>query len=76
MLIFCDCGGVKKRMADDVYEKSEPIRHQFEVDFVADHDGAWIKEYLDGVKEKRGDAAYKRLRSDVAKVWKCKADAK
>lgn len=64
--------GIKKRMSDDVYEKTEPIRHQFEVDFVAGHDGAWIKSFLAGVKERRGEAAYKRLRSDVAKVWKCK----
>lgn len=59
-------------MSDDVYEKTEPIRHKCEVDFVAGHDGAWIKSYLSGVKEKRGESAYKRLRADVAKVWKGK----
>lgn len=63
---------MKKRMSDDVYEKTEPIRHQFEVDFVASHDGAWIKSYLSGVKEKRGEAAYKGLRADVAKIWRNK----
>ena len=36
---------------------------------MASKSGAWIKEFLEGVKEKRGFDAYKKLREDVLKVW-------
>lgn len=48
---------------------TEKFRHAKEVEFVAEHSGAWIKEFLEGVKEKRGFEAYKKLREDVLKVW-------
>jgi len=59
-----------KRMADEVYAKTEQERHSKEVEFVASHDGDWIKSFLQGVHEKRGFEAYKRLRDDVAKLWR------
>ena len=57
-------------MSDAVYAKTEADRHRHEVEFVAGHDADWIKEHLAGVKEKRGFDAYKRLRDDVARLWK------
>lgn len=48
---------------------TEAFRHAKEVEFVAEHSGAWIKEFLEGVKEKRGSDAYRKLREDVLKVW-------
>jgi len=41
-----------------------------EVKYVAKHNGAWIKDYLDGVQKLRGHDAYKKLRGDVLEVWK------
>jgi len=61
---------VKPRISDSVYEATETDRHRHEVEFVAKQDGNWIKEFLEGVKEKRGFDAYKKLRDDVLKVWK------
>jgi len=58
------------RISDAVYSKTEAERHSKEVEFVAKHDGEWIKEHLEGVKEKRGFESYKRLRDDVAKLWR------
>jgi len=57
-------------MSDAVYAATEADRHRCEVEFVSSHDGDWIKEHLAGVKEKRGFDAYKRLRDDVASIWK------
>lgn len=48
---------------------TEQFRHRCEVDFVAKQSGSWIKEFLEGVKLKRGYDAYKKLREDVLKVW-------
>lgn len=48
---------------------TEKFRHRCEVNYVASKSGAWIKEFLDGVKEKRGFDAYKKLREDVLRVW-------
>ena len=59
-----------KRISDAVYAKTESDRHKHEVEFVASHDGDWIKSFLQGVNEKRGFEAYKRLRDDVAKLWR------
>jgi len=61
---------LKARLSDAVYAKTEVERHSKEVEFVASHDGDWIKEYLAKVNEKRGFDAYKRLRDDVAKLWR------
>lgn len=44
---------------------TEEFRHKKEVEFVAKHKGAWIKEYLQKVLEKRGSAEYHRLRNAV-----------
>lgn len=57
-----------KRQADAVYAATEQDRHSKEVEFVASHDGDWIKSFLQGVHEKRGFEAYKLLRDDVAKI--------
>lgn len=61
---------MKTMLSDKVYAEKEQDRHQKEVEFVAKKDADWIKEHLAGVKEKRGFDAYKRLRDDVAKIWK------
>jgi hypothetical protein len=55
-----------------VYAKTEADRHQCEVNFVSKNSGEWIKEFLEGVKKKRGLDAHLILREDVAKVWKNK----
>jgi len=36
-----------------------------EVEFVAKHSGAWIKDYLRGVMKERGSTEYHRLRNAV-----------
>lgn len=59
-----------KRIADEVYAKYEHDRHKKEVEHVAKHDAAWIKEYMDRVKEKRGIEAWARLRKDVWGIWR------
>lgn len=61
---------MKARLSDAVYAKTEVERHRKEVEFVASHDGDWIKSFLQGVHEKRGFDAYKQLRDDVAKIWR------
>lgn len=59
---------MKKRISDAVYAAAEQDRHKHEVEFVASHDDDWIKSFLQGVHEKRGFYAYKKLRDDVAKI--------
>lgn len=44
---------------------TEEFRHIKEVEFVAKHSGAWIKNYLDGILKERGAAEYHRLRNAV-----------
>ena len=63
---------MKTRLSDKVYQSTEQHRNECESLFVASKDAEWIKDYLEGVKEKRGFDAYKRLRDDVAKIWKRK----
>jgi hypothetical protein len=41
-----------------------------EVEHIAKHDGAWIKEYLEGIEKKRGVEARNKLRADVMKIWR------
>lgn len=45
--------------------KTEQHRFECEVRFIAKHKGAWIKEYLSKILEKRGAAEYHRLRNAV-----------
>lgn len=59
-----------KRLSDDVYSKTEPERHRLEVEYVAKQSNEWIKTHLAGVRVKRGESAYQKLRRDVLKVWK------
>ena len=61
---------MKTRLSDKVYQSTETDRHKKEVEFVAKKDANWIKTHLAGVHEKRGFSAYKKLRDDVAKIWK------
>lgn len=61
---------MKTRLSDKVYQSTEQERHQKEVEFVAKQGVNWIKLHLAGVQEKRGFDAYKRLRDDVARLWK------
>lgn len=63
---------MKPRQSDKIYQDTEQHRHECEVKFVASHNAEWIKDHLEGVKEKRGFDAYKKLRDDVAKIWKRK----
>lgn len=58
-----------RKLSESVYESTEPLRHQCEVNYASSHDGEWIKEYLEKVKEKRGFDSYKKLRNDILKVW-------
>jgi len=48
---------------------TEKHRHKCEVEFVAAQSDEWIKAHLEGVKLKRGFAAYKKLRDEVVKIW-------
>jgi len=61
---------MKTRLSDKVYQDTEKHRHECEARFVAGKDDEWITDHLEGVKEKRGFLAYKKLRDDVAKLWK------
>jgi len=61
---------LKPRLSDKVYQATEKERHRREVEFVSKQDTNWIKLHLAGVHEKRGFDSYKRLRDDVAKLWK------
>lgn len=54
-----------KRISDEVYAKTEHLRHDAEVRHVAKQKALWIREHLGKVKEKRGEAEYHRLRNDV-----------
>jgi len=61
---------MKTRLSDKVYQDTEKHRHECESRFVASKDANWIKTHLAGVHEKRGFQSYKKLRDDVAKIWK------
>jgi len=63
----CKCRYCSK---EEIFNFSEQHRHECESRFVASHNAEWIKEHLAGVQEKRGFDSYKRLRDDVAKLWK------
>lgn len=58
------------RISESVYAQYGEDRHKHEVEFVAKKSGNWIKGFLEEVKLKRGFDAYKRLRDDVAKIWR------
>lgn len=49
---------------------TEQFRHECEVDFISKQPKEWIKDYLVGVKEKRGEEQWARLRKDVINAWK------
>ena len=61
---------MKTRLSDKVYQDTDKHRHECESRFVASKDAEWIIDHLDGVQVKRGFGAYKRLRDDVARLWK------
>jgi len=63
---------MKTRLSDKVYQDTEKHRHECEVRFTASKDDDWITDHLDGVHKKRGFLSYKKLRDDVAKLWKRK----
>lgn len=67
--------------ACEIDKTSEQWRHECEIRFAlslpdrSDHrrkgwKGIGKKEYLERVREKRGQAAYERLRGDMVKAWK------
>ena len=61
---------MKTRLSDKVYQDTDKHRHECEARFAASHGADWIKTHLAGVQVKRGFVAYKRLKDDVAKLWK------
>ena len=69
-MIVLVCVVFRKNLSDLIYSKTEPERHRLEVEYVAKQSNEWIKTHLEGVRAKRGELAYKRLRQDVLKLWK------
>lgn len=65
----CKCDQCSK---DPDHTWCESFRHECEVNHVSSQSGIWIKNYLEKIKEKRGFDAYRKLRDDVAKIWKSK----
>lgn len=63
---------MKTRLSDKVYAVTEQERHGCEVKHVCTMREKQKDLHLAGVHEKRGFDAYKRLRDDVAKIWKIK----
>ena len=61
---------MKTRLSDKVYAVTEQHRHECEVRYSLSKGADWIKTHLAGVQVKRGFVAYKRLRDDVARLWK------
>ena len=61
---------MKTRLSDKAYAETEQARHSCEVNYLCKHGGEFIKAYLEKVQEERGFEAYKKLRDDVAKLWK------
>jgi len=51
---------------------TEKFKHESFVRQIASRDGDSIREFLQGFKEKRGEVEYRKLRSDVLKVWRNK----
>ncbi len=68
-ILHC-CVTSKSRISDAVYAATEPERHRKEVEYVANHNGEWIKNYLEEVHKKRGFESYKKLRDDVEKEYR------
>ena len=61
---------MRNRLSDKVYAVTEQARHSCEVNYLCKHGADFIKSYLEKVQEKRGFLAYKKLRDDVAKIWR------
>lgn len=51
---------------------TEKFKYESFVRQIASRDGESIREFLKGFKEKRGKVEYKKLRSEVLKVWRNK----
>lgn len=49
---------------------TEEFKYESFVRQIARRDGDSIREFLKGFKEKHGEVEYRKLRSDVLKVWK------
>lgn len=61
---------MKTRLSDKVYQDTEKHRHECEVRWCSVMNQKVFDAHLAGVHEKRGFLAYKKLRDDVAKIWK------
>ena len=59
-----------KRISDKVYSETEQARHSCEVNHVCTMSEKQKDAHLAGVHEERGFEAYKKLRDDVAKLWR------
>ena len=65
----CHCESCSKEPLPTYTEKFK--RESF-VREIASREGESIREFLKGFKEKRGEVEYKKLRSEVLKVWRNK----
>ncbi len=61
---------MKTRLSDKVYAETEQARHSCEVNYLCKHGEEFIKSYLEGVQKERWFESHKKLRDDVAKLWR------
>ena len=65
----CHCESCSK---DPLPTYTQKFKYESFVKQIAMRDGDSIREFLKGFKEKRGEVEYKKLRSEVLKVWRNK----
>ena len=63
----CHCESCSK---DHLPTYTEKFKYESFVRLIASRDGESIREFLQGLREKHGEVEYRKLRSDVLKVWK------
>ncbi len=61
---------MKTRLSDKVYQDTEKRRHECEVMWCSVMNQKAFDAHLAGVQVKRGFDSYKKLRDDVASLWK------
>lgn len=62
----CHCESCSK---DPLPTYTEKFKRESFVREIASREGESIREFLKGFKEKRGEVEYRKLRSDILKVW-------
>ena len=65
----CHCEQCSK---DPLPTYTEKYKYESFVREIVSREGESIREFLKGFKEKRGEVEYKKLRSEVLKVWRNK----